>query len=67
MIVHKTDAFILDIERQFEWYQKNADLEVADAYLKAVERSCELLGKHPHLGSAGRFRNPRLSGWRFLS
>ncbi|MBG86026.1 MAG: hypothetical protein CMO80_03890 [Verrucomicrobiales bacterium] len=43
----------------------NADWEVADGYLKAVEAPCDLLALHPGLGPKGDFRHPRLQGWRF--
>lgn len=33
MNVRKTDDFIADVERQFEWYVANAGSEVADRYL----------------------------------
>jgi len=45
MNVRKTDDFIADIERQFEWYAVNAGWEVADRYLVAVEATCRLLGQ----------------------
>jgi plasmid stabilization system protein ParE len=44
MNVRRTDAFIADVERQFEWYSANAGWEVADRYLDAVEATCRLLG-----------------------
>jgi plasmid stabilization system protein ParE len=66
MSVRKADAFISDIERQFEWYALNADWEIADRYLDAVEASIELLGKHPQLGPHGGFKNQRLRDWRFF-
>jgi len=37
MSVRKTDEFIADLERQFEWYALNADWEIAERYLDAVE------------------------------
>jgi hypothetical protein len=37
MSVHKSDDFIADIERQFEWYALNANWEIAEHYLHAVE------------------------------
>src|SRR5678815_2945144 len=67
MTVQKTEAFIADVERQFEWYARNVSWEVAEGYLRAVEESCLLLGKHPQLGPLGDFAHPRLSTWRFLS
>ena len=66
MSVHKSDDFIADIERQFEWYALNANWEIAELYLDAVEATCRLLGQHPQLGPRGGFKHPRLRDWRFL-
>ena len=33
MNVRKTDDFVADVERQFEWYVANVGWEVADRYL----------------------------------
>ncbi len=66
MNVRKTDDFIADIERQFEWYVVNAAWEVADGYLVPVEATCRLLGQHPHLGPRGGLAHLRLRKWRFL-
>jgi hypothetical protein len=32
MNVRRTDTFIADVERQYEWYAAKAGLEVADRY-----------------------------------
>jgi hypothetical protein len=40
MNVRKTDDFIADSERQFEWYTIHAGWSVADRYLDAVESTC---------------------------
>ena len=65
MSVRKTDDFLADVERQYEWYVRNANSEVADAYLAAVEATCKLFGQHPQLGPRGGFTHPRLHDWRF--
>jgi plasmid stabilization system protein ParE len=62
MNVHKSDEFIADVERQFEWYVINAGWDVADRYLDAVEAVC----RHPNLGPCGRFAHTHLCGWRFF-
>lgn len=36
MNVRKTDDFIADVERQFEWYARNASWSVWDRFLDAV-------------------------------
>ncbi len=64
MNVRKTDAFIADVELQFEWYVLHAGWKVANRYLDAVEATCRLLGQHPYLGPRGAFTRPRLHGWR---
>ena len=66
MNVRRTDDFIADLERQFEWYSANAGWEVAACYLDAVEATCRLLGQHPHLGPRGGFAHPRLREWHFF-
>jgi plasmid stabilization system protein ParE len=65
MNVRKADEFITDLERQFEWYAINANVEVADRYLEAAEIACRLLAQHPQLGTRGNFSHPRLNDWRF--
>jgi plasmid stabilization system protein ParE len=47
MNVRKSDEFIADVERQFEWYDVHAGSEIAERYLAAVEATCQLLGHHP--------------------
>jgi toxin ParE1/3/4 len=66
MILRKSDDFIADVERQFEWYVTNAGWAVADRYLGAVEATCRLLGQHPQLGPLGGFTHPFLRAWRFF-
>jgi toxin ParE1/3/4 len=66
MSVRKSDDFLADVERQYEWYAREADWDVADRYLAAVEATCHLLGQHPRLGPRGGFQHPRLSEWRFF-
>jgi toxin ParE1/3/4 len=66
MSLLKSDDFIADVERQFEWYAINAGWEVADRYLLAVETTARLLEQHPHLGPRGGFVHPSLRDWRFF-
>jgi plasmid stabilization system protein ParE len=66
MNVRKTDDFITDVERQFDWYLANAGGELADRYLDVVEATCRLLSQHPNLGPRGGFTHPRLREWRFF-
>jgi plasmid stabilization system protein ParE len=62
----RTDVFLADIERQFEWYGMNVDWEVAERYLMAVENTCKLLERQPRLGPLGHFTHARLRDWRFF-
>ena len=66
MSLGKSDDFLADVERQFEWYVLNAGWEIADRYLAAVEATCHFLAQHPLLGPRGRFTHPRLRDWRFI-
>lgn len=47
MSVRKTDDFLADVERQFDWYVVHASWEIADRYLDAVEATVLLLERHP--------------------
>ncbi len=66
MSVLKSDDFISDVERQFDWYVVNAGWEIAERYLTAVETTARLLEQHPNLGPRGGFTHPRLRDWRFF-
>ena len=66
MILRKSGDFLSDVERQFEWYVTNANWEVAELYLNAVEATCRLLHTHPLLGASLKAGHTRLDGWRFM-
>jgi plasmid stabilization system protein ParE len=66
MNIRKSDAFIADVEHQFEWYVRKAGWDIAERYLDAVESTCRLLAQYPHLGPQARFDHPQLRGWRFF-
>jgi len=66
MSIHKSGDFISDVECQYEWYAVNANWEIAERYLDAVESTCQLLGQYPQLGPATGFSHPRLRNWRFI-
>lgn len=36
MSLHKSEDFISDVERQFEWYVTNANWDIAERYLESV-------------------------------
>ena len=65
MNVRKTDVFIADVERQFDWYAVNASWQIAEHYLAAIEASCAFVGHYPSLGSRGGLAHWRLREWRF--
>jgi toxin ParE1/3/4 len=66
MNIRKSDVFITDVEKQFEWYARNANWEIAEKYLAAVESTCQLLAQYPRLGPLVRLNHPQLRGWRFF-
>jgi plasmid stabilization system protein ParE len=66
MSIRKTDDFLSEVERQFEWYVLHANWEIADHYLDAVEATTKLLERHQQLGPQGGFTHPRLLDWRFF-
>lgn len=66
MKVRKTEAFLADIECQYERYVAKAGWDVADRYLDAVEGACRLISLQPHLGPLGGFAHPKLRAWRFF-
>lgn len=65
--IRKTDVFIADVEKQFEWYVQNAGWDVAEKYLDATETTCRLLAQHPLLGPIIHLNDARLQNWRFLA
>ena len=58
MNLHKSEYFISDVEHQFSWYLTNANQEVADRYLEAVEAACQLLERYPLIGPVAGFSHP---------
>jgi plasmid stabilization system protein ParE len=66
MNVRKSDDFIGDVERQYEWYFRNAGEEVAELYLNALQVSCNFIGQQPLIGPRSGLSHPRLREWRFF-
>ncbi len=66
MNVRKSDAFITDVERQYEWYALKANLEIAERYLEAIQATIRLIELHPQIGPVGGFVHRRLKDWRFF-
>jgi plasmid stabilization system protein ParE len=55
-----------DLSHQYRWYLENANLDVAERFLKAFDVSLGMLARQPGLGQARKFRVPELAGIRFL-
>lgn len=51
-----------DIILQYRCYLENADVEVAERYLKAVHQTIQELAIHPDLGFRRHFQSPRTRG-----
>ena len=49
-----------DLTLQYRWYLENADEEIAERYLKAVDYAI----RHPDLGLRRHFQSPELTGIR---
>jgi toxin ParE1/3/4 len=55
-----------DLTHQYRWYLQNANVEVAERFLKAFDLTLGVLARQPGLGKAGKFRAPELAGIRFF-
>ena len=55
-----------DITLQYRWYLKNADSDIAEAYLQAVHETILRIAEWPSIGCPRRFRAPELSGIRSI-
>ena len=53
-----------DLELQYDWYLQQANLEVAERYLKAFDATVAALALHPGLGRLRRFRSSSFTGIR---
>lgn len=49
---------------QYGWYLENADVEVAERYLRAIDQTIQRLASHPDLGLRRHFQSPELAGIR---
>src|ERR1700739_1837258 len=66
MSVNRSDEFLADIEREYEWYTLKANLEIAERYLDAVQSTVRLIELYPQIGPIGNFVYSRLNGWRYF-
>jgi toxin ParE1/3/4 len=62
--LQKADAFLADFERQFEWYVRKANWDVARRFLVAVDHTLADLSDSPASGRLRRFSDRRLKGIR---
>lgn len=55
-----------DMTLQYRWYLENADTDVAERYLLAVNETIQHIAEWPGLGSRRHFRAPELSQIRSI-
>lgn len=55
-----------DMALQYTWYLDNADAEVAERYLIAIDQTIHRIAAYPDLGIRRHFRAPELSGIRSI-
>jgi toxin ParE1/3/4 len=53
-----------DMALQYGWYLENADAEIAERYLHAVDQTFHRLAINPALGLRRHFQSPELAGIR---
>ena len=53
-----------DLTRHYGWYLDNANVEVAERFLKEFDATVEKLARQPGIGHARKFRAPELAGIR---
>ncbi len=53
-----------DMTLQYGWYLENADLEVAERYLRAIDHTIQRLASYPDIGLRRHFQSPELAGIR---
>ncbi len=53
-----------DMAIQYDWYLENADAEVAERYLRAVDETIQRAANDPDIGLRRHFQSPELSGIR---
>jgi plasmid stabilization system protein ParE len=62
--LHRADTFNIDFDRQYRWYLREADEEIAERFLAAVENTLQLLLVQPESGCRRKFRHPALLNLR---
>ena len=64
LTVRTSAAAEADLEKQYEWYCRHADVDVAERYQKAFDLSVAALALHPDMGVVRNFKPQRLRGIR---
>ncbi len=73
LLVFRTEAFSVDVERQIHWYLTETDLdevmavELAQRFAAAVEETLEFLSRFPAAGRPRAVRFSDLTGYRGLN
>jgi toxin ParE1/3/4 len=62
--VLKREAAKRDLIQQWVWYAENANIEVADRFLRAADSTLNLLSTQPESGAVFFVRKPELQGMR---
>ena len=62
--VLKRAAARRDLIQQWVWYAENASIEVADRFLRAADKTLDLLSTQPESGAAFFARKPELQNMR---
>lgn len=62
--VLKREAAKRDLIAHWVWYAEHADVEVADRFLAAAEKTLRSLAAHPQSGALTQLRSPGLKGIR---
>jgi toxin ParE1/3/4 len=53
-----------DLALQYRWFVENADRDVAERYLGAVDQTIQRLANYPDLGLRRHYQSPELAGIR---
>ncbi len=61
VIAHRAEQ---DMALQFRWYLENADGEVAECYLRAIDQTIQRLASYPDIGLRRHFQSTELAGIR---
>ena len=62
--VLKREAARRDLIQQWVWYAENANIDVADRFLRAADETLELLSTQPESGATFFVRQPELQNMR---